>query len=87
MGSPYNTDWGNVEIKNAGAVNINVSSETANYTYGISASGKVLIHNGGDGLENKVLKISATDKMVMDARVLTLVVLLVKLRQLSLMVL
>lgn len=62
VGSPYNTDWGNVEIKNAGAVNINVSSETANYTYGISASGKVLIHNGGDGLENKVLKISATDK-------------------------
>ena len=62
VGSPYNTDWGNVEIKNAGAVRISVSSETANYTYGIYASGKVLIHNGGDGLENKVLKISATDK-------------------------
>lgn len=27
VGSPYNTDWGNVEIKNAGAVNINVSSK------------------------------------------------------------
>ena len=62
VGSISNIGCGNVEIKNAGAVNINVSSKTANYTYGISASGKVLIHNGGDGLENKVLKISATDK-------------------------
>ena len=62
VGSPYNDAWGNVEINNAGAIVINASTQKGNNAYGIMAGGKVLIHNGGNDLENKILKITATNK-------------------------
>ena len=62
VGSPYNDAWGNVEINNAGAIIINASTQKGNNAYGIMAGGKVLIHNGGNDLENKILKITATNK-------------------------
>ena len=53
---------GNVEIKNAGAITINANTSKGGIATGITAAGQVLIHNGGDNLENKILKITTTVK-------------------------
>ncbi len=61
-GSLTDKENGNVEIKNAGAITINASTSKGGIATGIAASGEVFIHNGGDNLESKILKINATKK-------------------------
>lgn len=61
-GSLTDKENGNVEIKNAGAITINASTSKGGIATGIDASGEVFIHNGGDNLESKILKINATKK-------------------------
>ena len=61
-GSVTDKENGNVEIKNAGAITINASTSKGGIATGIAASGEVFIHNGGDNLESKILKINATKK-------------------------
>lgn len=61
-GNASDESKGNVEIKNAGAITINANTSKGGIATGITAAGQILIHNGGDNLENKILKITATKK-------------------------
>ena len=61
-GSLTDKENGNVEINNAGGITINASTSKGGIAIGIAASGEVFIHNGGDNLESKILKINATKK-------------------------